>query len=249
MGLTLLSPIECPPLRWGGDKLILREAAWFWDVRKQMNDKTQFLYLFMGLLSNHARSGNLFVGNAISITHFAQGCAQTAWRGITFLDHPFGSENWRYVHSPIPNVLPDNVLDRLFVHLYDVTDLVIRGDARDENRAKPADETIIKNIKVSRTLISLSLGPLNRNIFIRRTKMRIHDIMDLVKFVEASATEDQKESFENQLLRWRNTKTEVTTLIDSTLVRSLFIFSVACAKSCSTDISISGTFWGTICPR
>ena len=36
--------------------------------------------------------------------------------------------------------------------------------------------------------------------------MRMDDIMDLVKFVEASETEDQKESFESQLLRWRNTK-------------------------------------------
>ena len=80
-------------------------------------------------------------------------------------------------------------------------------------------------------------------------KMRIDDIMDLVKFVEATATADQKESFESQLLRWRNTKTEVTAPIGSTMVRSSFIFSVAWVKSCSTDISISGTFWGTIAPR
>ena len=50
--------------------------------------------------------------------------------------------------------------------------------------------------------------------------MRIDNIMDLVKFVEATATEDQNESFEGQLLRWRTTKTEVTVPIRSTMVRS-----------------------------
>ena len=75
------------------------------------------------------------------------------------------------------------------------------------------------------------------------------NITDLVKFIEASATEDQKESFESQLLCWRNTKTQVTALIGSTLVRLLLLFSVACAKSCFTDISISGTFRGIIAPR
>ena len=138
---------------------------------------------------------------------------------------------------PRPNALFHNVRDRLFVHLCDVMDLLIHGHAGDEKSSKPADKTIIQNIKVSQTPISLSLGPLNRNIFIRRTKMRMDDIMDLVKFVEASAAEDQKESFESQLLRWRNTK-----------VRSPFIFSVACAKCPSTDVSISGSF-GTIAPK
>ena len=128
-------------------------------------------------------------------------------------------------------------------------DLLIRGHASDDKSPKPADETIIQNIKVSQTPITLSLGSLNHNIFIRCTKMRMDDIMDLVKFVEASATEDQKESFGSQLLRWRNTKTEVPALIGFTVVRSPFIFSVACAKSCSTDASISGTFWGTTAPR
>ena len=79
--------------------------------------------------------------------------------------------------------------------------------------------------------------------------MRIDDMSDLVKFVEASVTEDQKESFESQLLRWRNTRTEVTAPIGSTMLRSPFIFMVASVKSCFTDISISGTIWGTIAPR
>ena len=52
----------------------------------------------------------------------------------------------------------------------------------------------------------MSVGPLNRIIFIRRTKMRIDDIVDLVKFVEATTTKDQEESFESQLSRWRNKK-------------------------------------------
>ena len=79
--------------------------------------------------------------------------------------------------------------------------------------------------------------------------MRIDDVMDLVKFVEATATENQKESFEGQLLRWRNTKMEVTMPISSTMVRSPFILIISCVKSCSTDVSISGAFWGTIASR
>ena len=79
--------------------------------------------------------------------------------------------------------------------------------------------------------------------------MRISDIMDLVKFVEATATKGQKESFESQLLRWRNTKTKATAPMSSTMVRSLFILSVSRIKACSTDVSILGTFWGTIAPR
>ena len=148
MWLTLLSPMERPPLRWGGDKLILQEAAWFWNARIQMNDKIQFLYLFMRFLSDDRRSGNIFVGNAISITHFALVCAQRVWRDISVLDHPFGSENWMYVHSAIPNALLHNVRDRLFVHLCDVMDLLIHGHAPDES-SKPADKKIIQNIKVS----------------------------------------------------------------------------------------------------
>ena len=249
MWLTLLTPIERPPLRWGGYKLITRQAAWFWKLRTQMDDEIQFLYFFMHFLSNHGRSGNLFIGNAISITHFAQVCAQRAWRDISVLDPSFGSENWMYVHSAIPNALLHNVPDRFLVHLCDVMDLLIRGHVSDEQSSKPADETIIQNIKVSQTPISLSLGSLNRNIFVRCTKMRMADIVDLVKFVKASTTKDQKESFESQLLRWRNTKTEVPVLIGSTLVRLLLFFSVACARSCFTDISISGTFRGTIAPR
>ena len=244
MWLTLLSLIERPSSPWGGDKLVLQEAAWFLNVR-QMDDKIQFLYLFMHFLSNHGRSSNLFVGNAISITHFAQVCAQTVWRGILVLD-PFDLENWMYVHSVTPNMLLDDMLDRLFVHLSNVMDLLMCGDAPDEKSYKPADQTIMQNIKVSQTL---SLGLLNCNIFIRCMKMHMDDIMDLVKFVEASMTEDQKESFKKQLLRRRNTKRKVTALIGSTLVRSLLIFSIACAKPCSTDISISGIFHRTITPK
>ena len=79
--------------------------------------------------------------------------------------------------------------------------------------------------------------------------MRIDDVMDLVKFVEATTTGDKKESFESQLLRWRNTRTEVTALIGSKMVRSLIILRVSCNKSCSTDISISDTIWGPNAPR
>ena len=126
--------------------------------------------------------------------------------------------------------------------------LLIPGDAPHEKSLK-LDEVIIQNIKVSPIPISLSLGPLNRNIFIRRTKMRIDDMMDLVKYVEATTTENSIELFQIQVMCWRNTKTEVTAPIGSTMVRPPFIFCITCVKSCSTDLSISGTFWGTIAPR
>ena len=188
-----------------------------------MKDEIQFLYFFMYFLSDHGRSANLFVGSAISITHFAQVCAQRAWTDILVLDCSYGSENWRYAHSAIPSALLDNILDRLLVYFYDIMNLLIPGDATYEKRLKPADEVMILNIKVSQMPIFLSIGPLNRNIFIRRMKMRIDDIMDLVKFVEATPTEDQKESFVSQLLRWRNSKAEVTVPIGSTMVRSPLI--------------------------
>jgi len=151
MWLTLLGPIDRAPLRLGSHEPIVQEAEWLWEVRTCMNDKIQFLYIFMRFLSNHGRSGNLFVGSAISITHFAQVCAQRAWRVILVLDHPFGSENWRYVHSAIPNALLDNILDRLLVYLYDVMNLLIPGDAPYEKSSKLANETILQNIKVSQT--------------------------------------------------------------------------------------------------
>ena len=243
MWLTLLVPMERAPWRLEGHELIAREAEWVSDVRTFTNDEIQFRYFFKCFLSNPGRSGNIFVGRAITITHFAQVCAQRAWRGISVLDHPSGSENWRYIHSAISNALLDNILDRLLVYLYDVMNLLIPGYANFEESSKLADEMLIQNIKVSQALISLSLGPLNHNIFIRHTKMRISDIVDLVKFVEATATEDQTESFESQMLRWRNNKTKVTAPIGFTMVRSPFIFGVACVKSCSTDISIPGTIW------
>ena len=240
MWLTLLGPIDGTPSRLGLE-LILREAEWFWQVRTRMNDKIHFLYLFTGFLSNHGRSGNVFVGSAISVTHFTQVCAQKAWTDISVLDRPFGSENWRYVQPAMPNALLDNILDRLLVYLHDMMKLLIPGDAPDDQSLELADdqsldlagEMMIQNIKVSQTPISSSLGPLNRNIFIRRTKMRINVIMDRVKFVEATATEDKIGSFKSQMLRWKNIKTKVTAPIGSTMVRSPFNFSVACVKSCS----------------
>ena len=245
MWLTSFGPsVSCGRLPPGDQPLILKEAQWFWRVRRLIKDEIGFLNFLMGFLSNHGRSGNIFVGSAISTTHFANVCAQRAWRGI--LNHPFSSENRRYVHSAIPNALLDNMLDRSLVYLYDVMNLLIPGCASFGDSFKLADETIIRNIKVSQTPIPLSLGPLNRNTFIHRTKMHIDDIADLVKFVEATATEN--ESFRSQLLLWSNTKRMVTAPIGSKMVRSLIILSVACVKSCSTDISISGTFWGTIAP-
>ena len=127
--------------------------------------------------------------------------------------------------------------------------LLIPGDATYEKRLKLTDEVMILNIKVSQMPISLSTGPLNRKIFIHHMRMRIDDMMDLVKFVEVTTTEDKIESFESQMLRWINSKTEVTAPIGSTMVRSPFIFMVASVKSCFADISISGTFWRTIAPR
>ena len=150
MWLTLLGPIDRVLMRLEGYQLIVREAEWLWEVRTCMDDKIPFMYFFMCFLSNYRRSGNLFVGDATSITHFAHACAQRAWRGISVLDHPFGSENWRYVDSTVPTALLDNVLDRLLVYLYDVMNLLIHGDAY-EKSPKLANETIIQNIKVSHT--------------------------------------------------------------------------------------------------
>ena len=155
MGLTLLGPIR---LSLEGLTFIVQEAEWLWVDQTLMKDKVQFLYLFMGFLSNHGRSGNVFVGSAISIAHFAQVCAQKAWTGILVLDHPFGSENWRYVHSAIPHALLDNILDRLLVYLYDLMNLLIFGDAHHNKSYNLTHEMIIQNIKVSQTLISLSLA-------------------------------------------------------------------------------------------
>ena len=152
MWLTLLSPtLDCALLRLGGHELILQEAEWLWNVRTRMNDEIQFLYFFMCFLSNHGRSGNLFVGSAISTTHFAQVCAQRAWRGILVLNHPFSSENRRYVHSAILNALLDNILHRLLIYLYDVMNLLIPSDSPFEESSMLADEMIIQNIKVSHT--------------------------------------------------------------------------------------------------
>ena len=97
MWLTLLAPIGPEIFRLGVHEFPVQGAEWFWEVRRYMEDKIQFLYFFMCFLTNHGRSVNLFVGSAISITHFAQVCAQRAWRDISVLDsdHPFGSENWR----------------------------------------------------------------------------------------------------------------------------------------------------------
>ena len=209
-----------------------------------MKDEFQFLDFFMYFLSNHGRSGNLFVGNAISTTHFAQVCALRVWRDIFVLSC---SDNRPYVHSAIPNALLDNILDRVLAYLYDVMNLLITSDVPLENSFELADETMIQNIKVGQTPIYLSLGPLNRNIFIRRTKMHIDDITDLVKFVEVTANE--KESFRSQLFLRRNTKRMATAPIGSTMVRSPIILSIACVTSCSTDISISDTFWGKIAAR
>ena len=204
-----------------------QEAEWLWQIRKRMEDEIGFLDFLMRFLSNHGRAGNLFVGSAISTTHFAHVCAQRAWRGILGVNHS-SSENRRYSHSAIPNALFGNILDRLLVYLYDVINFLIPGYVPFGESSRLADETLIRKIKVSQAPISLSLGPLNYNILIRRTKMRIDDMMDLVKFVEATTTGDKKESFESQWLRWRNTKTKVTAPIASTMVGSPFIFSVAC---------------------
>ena len=133
--------------------MIVQEADWLLEVRTYMNDQSKFLYFFMCFLSNYGRSGNLFVGSAISITHFAQFCAQRAWRGISAVDHSVDSEHWGYVHSTIPNALVDNILDRLLVYLHGVLNLIIPSDAPYGRSSKFAVETIIQNIKVSQTLI------------------------------------------------------------------------------------------------
>ena len=157
MWLTLLGPIAPAPWRLGGRTLMLREAEWFWEIRTWKKGETQFLFIFTSFLSNHKRSGNLLVGSAISITHSAQVCAQKAWTGILALDHPFGSENWRYVHSAIPNALPDNILDRLLVYFYEAINLLIFGDAPYERSHSLTHEMIIQNIKVSQNSVSSSL--------------------------------------------------------------------------------------------
>ena len=137
------------PLRLGSHEFPVQGAEWFWEVRRYMEDKIQFLSFFMCFLSNYGRSVNLFVGSAISITHFAQVCAQRALRDILVLDHPFGSENWRYVHSAIPYARLDNALDRLLIHLYDVMDLLIPAFAPYERSSKLAVEIIVQKIRVS----------------------------------------------------------------------------------------------------
>ena len=147
-------------MRLRGYDLIEQEDKWLWDARTHMNHNSQFRYFFMCFLSNHGRSGNMFVGRAISITHFAQVCALRAWRSISVLDHRGGSENWKYVHSAIPNVLLDNILDRLLVYLYDVMNLLILGAAHETSyhRYHRLDnEMVIRNIKVSQIPIYLSL--------------------------------------------------------------------------------------------
>ena len=155
MWLTLFHPVDRAPWRFFWEcGLIVREAVWFWGARTRMIHNAQFLHFFMCFLSNHGRSGNIFVGRAISITHFAQVCALRAWRGISVLDHPFGSENWKYVHSTIPNMLLDNILDRLLVYFYDVMNFLTLGA---ETSYHLDNEMIIHNIKVGQTPISLSL--------------------------------------------------------------------------------------------
>lgn len=149
MWLTLLGPTV--DWRLGRHELILQEAERFWEVRIHMKDEIQFLHFFMRFLSNRGRSGDLFVGSAISTAHFAQVCAQRAWRDILVLSHPLSSENRTYVHSAIPNALLDNILNRLLVYLYDVMNLLIPSDAPFEESSKLADEMIIQNIKASQT--------------------------------------------------------------------------------------------------
>ena len=179
MWLTLLAPIGPEISRLGTHEFPVQGAEWFWEVRRYIEDKIQSLYFFMCFLSNHGRSVNVFVGSAISTAHFAQVCAQRVLRDILVLDHPFGLENWRYVDSTTPYALLDNILNRLLIHLCDVMDLLFPAFRRDEVSSELAVEIIVQKIKVSQTPISLSLGPLNRNIFIRRTKMRIDDLVEL----------------------------------------------------------------------
>lgn len=79
--------------------------------------------------------------------------------------------------------------------------------------------------------------------------MHIDNVVDLVKFVEATVTGDQDESFASQLLHWRDAKMKVTALIGSPMVWFPIILSVCCINSCYTNISILDTFWGTIALR
>ena len=84
MWLRLLAPMDHALMTLRGHESIRQEAEWFWEVQKWMKGETQFLIFFMSFLSNHGWSINLFVGSAITSTHFSQVCAQMAWRGIWF---------------------------------------------------------------------------------------------------------------------------------------------------------------------
>ena len=97
MWLALLAPIDSAPLRLGDHETIAQEAQWFSKVRiaQYRNRSVQFRYFLMRFLSDHGRSGNLFVGSASSTTHFAQVCAQRAWRAILVLNHPLSLSNRR----------------------------------------------------------------------------------------------------------------------------------------------------------
>ena len=165
MWLTLFISMDPAPLRLGCHEFPVQGANWFWAVQRCMEDKNQFLYFFMCFLSNHQQSVNLFIGSAISITHFAQVCTQRVLTDILVLDHPFGSENWRYIHCIIPNALLDNILDRLLIHLCNVMDLLFPAFGPYETSSELTIDIIVQKIKVSQTPISLSLGPLNHNIY------------------------------------------------------------------------------------
>ena len=148
MWLTLLHPIDRAPWRFLGPDLILKEGGWFWNARTRMNN-TKFLYFFMRFLSNQRRSGRLFVGPAISITHFAQVCALRVWRDILVLGQPFESEIREYVHSAITTALLDNILYRLLLYSYHVMNLLTSGDPSYERSYNLSHEMVIQNIKVS----------------------------------------------------------------------------------------------------
>lgn len=159
MWLRLLGPTGPAPLPLEGLSLILQEAEWFWHVRTRITDKVQFLHLFMGFLSNDRRSGEVYVGSAISIAHFAHVCAQKAWTGLELGARwrvLYGSERRRYVDSAIPDALLDDILHRLAAYLYDVMNLLIFGDAPRQKSDKLTPEMLTQNIKVSYTPISLS---------------------------------------------------------------------------------------------
>ena len=154
MWLALFGPfVEC---RFGNEELILQEVRSFGELATQKEDKFQFLSFFMRFLSSRGRSSNLFVGSAMSTTHFAQVCAQKVWRDISVLSRPC---NRPYVHSTIPNMaLLDNILDRLLVYLYDLMNLLIFGNAPYVKSHNVAHEIIIQDIRVSQTPISLCLA-------------------------------------------------------------------------------------------